>query len=401
MLEALGLVLAFLTVVVLVMKKINYGLALTVGAVLLGVFSGLSHIQLLHVLIRTLTERVTLDLAIIVSLIPVLAYCMKETGMIDDLIDGVKRALTGRSVLAILPALMGALPMLGGALLSAPLIDDEAEKLGLDRNEKSFVNVWFRHWNFFIYPLSSPLILVAGLTGFSIYTLIFANLLPVILYVTLGYIVSIRKLGGRDASTSRDQKAFIPVFVGISPILLTVILNLLGLHMALALSAGILLTFILRRYNMRGAVKLLWKGFDWRLPFAILGVMYFRTMVEYTDIFSRVFPILSSSGIPLFLLLILMAWTIGLATAMPSAGIAMIFPVALTSQGTLDLTVIEILYSTLIFGYLISPMHLCLILTVEYYKAHLHTVYRKLIPTALVSYLIFVSSALTVGRWIT
>lgn len=392
MFRVLGIVLALTVVVVLVVRRINYGLALILGALILGVSSGLWPQQLLEVLSLTLMDRVTIDLVMIVSLIPILAFCMKETGMIDDLIKGIKGALLGRDVLAIMPALMGALPMPGGALLSAPLIDEESERLGLSREDKSFVNVWFRHWNFFIYPLSSPLILLAGLTGFSLYTLILMNLLPVFLYLTLGYVISIRRIKEQSGSEKpRDPRALIPIVLGVSPILLTVALNLLGVHMAAALFMGIVSTFLFRRTAPRRALELLAKGFDWRLPFAIVGVMYFRGMVEYTDVFSEVYPYLSAVGLPILFLLLVMDWVIGLATAMPSAGIAIVFPIALVSIESLNLAVVGVLYSTLIFAYLISPMHLCLILTVEYYKARLQAVYKKLIPAALASYLIFLT----------
>ena len=390
MLRVLGVVLALVVAVALVVKRVNYGLALIIGALILGVASGLSPHQLLGVLSVTLRDRVTIDLVLITSLIPILASCMKETGMIDGLIKGVKRALMGRGVLAMMPALMGALPMPGGALLSAPLIDEESETLGLSKEERSFVNVWFRHWNFFVYPLSSSLILLAGLTGFSLYTLILMNILPVVLYLTLGYLVSIRGIEEKNRPEKHgDPKALTHILLGVSPILLTVVLNLAGVHMAAALLMGIASTFLIGKVAPRKALKLLVRGFDWRIPFAIIGVMYFRGMIEHTDVFSEVYPYLSAVGLPILLLLLVMDWVIGFATAMPSAGIAMVFPIALVSLRSLNLAVVGILYSTLIFAYLISPMHLCLILTVEYYKARLHSVYKKLIPTALASYLIF------------
>ena len=125
----------------------------------------------------------TYELALVVSLIPILAYFMKEVGMIDNLIESVRRIISGRAVLMILPALMGLLPMPGGALISAPLIDNEARRLKLTEEKKSFVNVWFRHWVFFIYPLSSSLILMARLTGISIYSLIMIQVFPTFLYL--------------------------------------------------------------------------------------------------------------------------------------------------------------------------------------------------------------------------
>jgi hypothetical protein len=76
---------------------------------------------------------------------------------------------------------------------------------------------------------------------------------------------------------------------------------------------------------------------------------------------------------------------------MPAAGIAIIIPLAKMIAGNVSPLLTSLLYVTIVFSYLISPMHLCLILTLEYYKARLHIVYRKLIPAALAAYLIFLA----------
>lgn len=44
-------------------------------------------------------------------------------------------------------------------------------------------------------------------------------------------------------------------------------------------------------------------------------------------------------------------------------------------------------------------VYLCLILTLEYYKARLHTIYQKLIPTAMAAYLAFLAFALIIQKW--
>jgi len=64
-----------------------------------------------------------------------------------------------------------------------------------------------------------------------------------------------------------------------------------------------------------------------------------------------------------------------------------IIPIAVKTINGMTPAIISMLYLTMVFSYLISPMHLCLVLTVEYHKSRLHTVYRKLIPASVVTYL--------------
>ncbi len=390
MIQALGFILSLLVIVALVVKKVNYGVALLVGALIIGVSSQLSPQEFIGVFIDSLENPTTLDLVLIVSLIPILASSMRETGMVDELVRGIERAVSGKAVLYSLPALMGALPILGGALLSAPLIDEEADRLGLTRDEKSFVNVWFRHWNFFLHPLSPSLILAAALTNISLYTLILVQLPSAVIYMLLGYLISIHRIrencrGGRGLTGLRSLPS---VFLNTSPIILAVILNIAGLHMAAALALGIIFTFLLKRIKFRGALSILWKGFDWRFPFAMVGVMYLRHMIGYSGAASSVMPYIEYTGMPMFLALTVMAWAIGFMTATPTASVAIIFPIALTALGDINPALTSILYLSMFFSYLTSPTHLCLVLTVEYYKSELHNVYRKLMPASMAVYLI-------------
>lgn len=400
MIQAIGLLVSLALIVVAVMKRVNYGLALLMGTVILGLFSWLSPQQFTDVFTSALTDITTLDLILIVSLIPVLAHCMKQSGMLDRLIEGVKTVLSSRAVLTTLPAVMGALPMPGGALLSAPLIDDEARRLNLSGEERSFINVWFRHWLWFIYPLSSPLILASRLTSISLYSLILIQFPPMVLYLFLGYLVSIRKIEDEgEGEKHREARSFLSTLVNISPIVLVVLLNLLGMDMAFALTIGLAFVLVMNRIQPERAAQLLRQGFDWRLPFAIIGIMCYRYMIEASGAVSHLLPYIEATGLPKTLLLIALAWTVGLATAMPAAGIAIIIPIAMVMAGSLTPILTSVLYLTIVFAYLISPMHLCLILTVEYYKARLQTVYRRLIPTAVATYLAFLLFALIIQKW--
>jgi len=401
LIQALSLLVSLVIIVVAVMKRVDYGSALLIGTVTLGILCGLSPQRFLDVFKVALTDRTTYDLALVVSLIPVLAYCMKETGMVDELIEGVKKVLSGRAVLMILPALMGALTMPGGALLSAPLIDNEARKLKLNGEDRSFINVWFRHWNFFIYPLSSSLILLASLTGISLYSLVLIQVLPLFLYLLLGYFMSVHRIEDDKAEGGQRgaAKSFLSISVNMSPILLAVLLNILGVDMAVDLALGIAFVFLLKRVKPRRIASLLKGGFEWRLPFAILGVMCFRYMVASSGAVSAILPYMQATGLSTTVFLIALSWTIGLVTAMPTAGIAIIIPMAMMAVGHLTPILASILYLTMVFAYIISPMHLCLILTVEYYKSRLYAVYRKLIPATVVTYLVFLATALTIQNW--
>jgi len=52
------------------------------------------------------------------------------------------------------------------------------------------------------------------------------------------------------------------------------------------------------------------------------------------------------------------------------------------------LSILGVIYLSIITGYMLSPLHLCLLLTNSYYKSNLEKVYRMLTPSTLIVYAI-------------
>jgi len=70
--------------------------------------------------------------------------------------------------ITVVPGVIGLLPVPGGALMSAPIVDSLGSMLGLTRDKKLFVNVWYRHVIVYVYPLNSVIILASAVTGVSL-----------------------------------------------------------------------------------------------------------------------------------------------------------------------------------------------------------------------------------------
>ena len=78
----------------------------------------------------------------------------------------MKSWLKNRRLLYVgLPALVGLLPMPGGALFSAPLVDSVDSEKGIGGTLKAAVNYWFRHiWEYW-WPLYPGVILAIRYSG--------------------------------------------------------------------------------------------------------------------------------------------------------------------------------------------------------------------------------------------
>jgi len=381
LLQLLGMILAISAIVILVMRRFNYGLALIFGSLILGFFSGFSLNDFAQVFLSTLTDPVTCELALVIALIPILAFCMTETGMIEDFLEGLKGFVSSGSILVVVPAMLGMLPMPGGALFSAPYIDGEAKKMRMGPDLKSFVNVWFRHCMFLVYPITPTLILASRLGGVNLFHLILIQVPIFVIYLSTGYVFSILSIKSHNKGVKNaDSHRIIPLFISVSPLILAILLIALGVPMALALITGIGLVFGLKRVSHRKVLPLLRRGFNWRLVLAVFGMMLFSHMIQASGAINVIISYIGHAETYPLLFLILFSCFAGVATAHLSVALAIVFPMALQMLGNLTPVVVSMLYLTAYFSYLVSPMHLCLVLTVEYYEARLQGVYRRLIP---------------------
>jgi hypothetical protein len=71
---------------------------------------------------------------------------------------------------------------------------------------------------------------------------------------------------------------------------------------------------------------------------------------------------------------------ISIATGSPMTGLFIVIPL-LSSIGLDNLMTVILIHNYSFLGYLVSPTHLCLLYTAEYFKVDLVRVYRYLIPS--------------------
>ncbi|MCK4902942.1 MAG: hypothetical protein KAS76_06235, partial [Thermoplasmatales archaeon] len=104
MLNLIGVIVAFVIIILLIRKKFNFGLSLIIGSIIVGLFS-LQEINLIDIpkafskaILYDFDSQVfdfnTVELALLLSLIYILAKCMQETGAITKLIDSLRSIFT-------------------------------------------------------------------------------------------------------------------------------------------------------------------------------------------------------------------------------------------------------------------------------------------------------------------
>jgi len=418
MLNLVGVIIAFIIVILLIRKKFNFGLSLIIGSIIVGIFS-LQDIESIEIpkafvkaIIYDFDKQVfdfqTIEIAILLSLIFILAKCMQETGAIKKLIDSLRSILTKGGTLGVIPAIYGLMPVPGGALFSAPTIDEEGDKFNLDQNQKNFLNVWFRHIWFPIYPISSAMILITSVkfANFDITLLILANIPAFFASILVGLFFLkkfIKNAPEQKSTPKKDYSGLIYLLPPILPLLIYGILQIFGVPQIRSFLIGILLSIILVFYLTDGTKKdyfeILKKSITFNLALAIFGIMIFREVFEVSQANIILKDIIISANIPVISMIIIIPLLLGVLTGYNLGAVALSFPI-LAPFFPSDINIIVLVaYTSLIFissliGYIISPIHLCNVVSSDYLKTDTTRMYKIYIPAA---FLMLVIQIIVIG----
>ncbi len=396
---AIAVSLGFL--VVLLYKRVNLGLALNATAIVLALLS-LSWQEIPSLIFRTTVDLLTISVVLATFGIMLLSQLYKETGLISHLSENLSRLIKNpKIVMSVLPAVIGLLPVAGGALMSAPLVDSEAEKLKLKPDKKAYVNLWFRHTIFPVYPLSQVLILAAFLAETTVLTIIIRQVPVVIVMVIVGYIIGFWKVPnpkkeepseGENTATA-DLKSFVVAF---SPIMASIIVAVgldvvgfdlakLGFDVLIAVVAGLAVLIMISKPSTQTITKPFRNWGIYGITFAAYGAFLLGNVMKATGI-SKIFENLAASGnIDSTILLTAIPAVLGILTASALGGVSISIPL-LSGMMTISPKMASLIYMSAYLGYVTSPTHLCLTFTADYFKCSLGKVYKYVIPSVAVTF---------------
>ncbi len=384
MYELIGIGAAFLVLGILISRKFDFGAALITAALVLLFIANPSFSAFVWIG-EIVIEYNTINLVTVIMLIGFLGYIYRDSGQVERVIEELRNLVPDRRlVIASIPAIFGLMPMPGGALVSAPMIDEEGDELGLNPADKTFINWWFRHIWFSIYPLGLGLIIAALISGVNLYYIVLFNIPIFLTHLAAGFIFG---LGRIEKFKEREDAAVSPLnlLYDFSPIILALGLNIiLNIPLFLALVAGVILLLIQNKdkYNLAETPTLLKKGLSLKLFLAGLGIVLFQGIIERSEALLPLINILQAH-IPLFLVAVIGAFMIGFFIGHLPAGVGLTFSVLFPLLPVVNTLTVATLFLFVFFGYLVSPIHLCIVLTLEYYKADIRDFYKRGIPAIL------------------
>ncbi|MDH5690334.1 MAG: DUF401 family protein [Candidatus Bathyarchaeota archaeon] len=375
--------------VVLMYRRVGLGVSLTVAAFLMSFLSlGISGTG--TVLLETCIDPVTLTLVFASFFIMFLSQLYKETGLVNVLTRSLGGFIKNSKVtVSLLPAVIGLLPVAGGALMSAPMVEAEADKLGLDESKKTYINIWFRHAILPIYPISQFLILTAALTETSIDTLIARQALVVTVMIIIGYFIGLRKTKvakNADPEMELNPKANLKgLAYSFLPIIITIILAAaLNVNIAIATLVGVITILIITKTKLTAFQKILKNRAIWEVTLAAFGALLLRNVTLASGASEILGSALANTNLNEIVVLSIVPAVLGFLLGSPSGAVALSVPILAETVAFIPKTA-SLLYISAYLGYLSAPTHLCLVFTAQYFRTSISKSYKYLIPSIIVS----------------
>lgn len=376
-------ILAVFGLIILLLRfKWNLGIVMLVASLVLGILFKMSALQIIKSSFYGIIETSTINLAFALTLILVFENILRKTDTLKNMMASLKRVVRdSRIIMASMPALIGLLPSAGGAVFSAPMVDEASSSLNISRERKAFINYWFRHPWEYVLPLYPGIVLASAIIDVPIVKLSLLQS-PLALGVILtGILWGFRGVGPSISIYSSKEGSKTSLLISLLPVS-SVILMVLVLEIELSLALGIAIVglWVFHRYKPKDVITNLKEGISFNIILLVAGVMVFKAILKDSGAVETLPDFFGGYGVPTTLIISLLPFIAGLLTGLTVGFVGITFPMIVHLLGyNPPLNLIAFAFGCGYVGVLLSPVHLCLILTRDYFHADLGGIYRKMI----------------------
>jgi integral membrane protein (TIGR00529 family) len=381
---SLALFISIFFILALIRLRINVSVAIFIGALTLGLLT--IGFETFERLFATITSLQTIRLLLIVLSAFTLGYSMQMLGLLERLCDAIS-SLIGKLSVVVLPAIIGFLPMPGGAMISAIMLTELIKRYRIKPEEATFINYWFRHLWVPIWPLYPSFIIGAAVVEVGYFEVI-KSAYPVTIGMILAGIIFIKGYFAKSNSKIGYSKVFRELVASLYPIGIVVLLAIVfRIDLLLTLLTSLAVLFIHKRPSSQTLKQILRKTADPKIAILIFAVMCYKDLISYTNAAYIFFNHLKEFNFPTPIASFILAFVVGFSVGIEISYSAIALPLLTAFTGVGDSFIpknLMLVFGAGLLGVMMSPLHLCLILTSEYYSAELSKVYRFLIPAGIV-----------------
>ncbi|MFC2045739.1 DUF401 family protein [Chloroflexota bacterium] len=382
---SLALLISIIGLLILIKVKLHPGFAIFAGSLIIS-FLVFAPSTIPVMMQQTLIDYQTIRLMVIIASALTLSYLMEGKGLLAELASAME-SINPKLALHFIPAVIGFVPMPAGALISATASQGLGKRMGLTAEQGTFINYWFRHiWEPCL-PVYPAIIITSVVLAVPLSSIVTALLPLTALSITFGAIASYRILKNVRVVKSESNRNIAHSFVrGAWPILFLIPSVLLGLEAMIAFPLTLALLAIQQRVKWSEMKKALKYGLDPKILLLLYSVMLYKATIESSGAAEAVLMDMQTAGLPALVILVVLPFIMGFATGYGPAYAGVAFPLLvpyIALDTGINSSALLLAYASGLTGLLVSPVHLCLLLSVQYFKANFATVYKYVLPPVL------------------
>ena len=397
----ISILIALGVLVTLLRLRVRIGLAMLLAACLLEVLLQVWPMDLWRTLVeewqaepltRT-TGYLFISLASLVLLVNVIGAAMEEIGLTRRLIPAMQGLFKSRRfALALIPLMMGMLPTPGGIMLSAPMVREAGDRIGVERSRQAAINFLFRHqWEPF-WPLFPSIPLVQTMLGISALKLFGYHIMLTCASTLVGIVVLLMF----GIPPKRLEQPQVERHVGHH------LLDFLHAFWPIGFTAGLYVAFdvppalgilvaifgllMLHRVPLKRWPGVFKAAREPDMVLLVFGALFFKLNLEAGGAISSIVQFFTRIHVPPFLLLFMLPMLVGFSTGVTVATVAITYPLLIVFIGTgaeVKMGLETLAFSGLLFGLWLTPVHLCIALSASYFETSLLKIILKLLPPAI------------------
>ena len=373
------LTVALLIIIVLLRFKIQIGVCMLASGLFIWALRSASPISLLQAFYETFTLSRTYDIIFALYFVMCLEIELRLSGALTDMVKALRRTFSDvKILLASMPAFLGLLPSVGGARFSAPIVEELSANIKISPEHKSAINFWFRHMFEFSSPIIPGMIMACSIAGVTFGEFISHLCWVTFLAIAVGWLILIRpikvpaaqKVSESAAEIRHERNGLLLALMPVAAVFLVVVLFKLNASIATG-AVVIAWVFVLAAVKRPVAAQKIFLGaFDWKMSLNICCILYFIQLLSVTEVLGEIVSAFQASPLPIPVIIACVSFIIGILTGMSQGHVAIVMPIV-AAMGTGDLNLAGVAMAFGVAGQMLTPTHVCLIVTVDYFKADL------------------------------
>ena len=326
-----------------------------------------------------------------------LSGLMEKTGQTQRLMDEIRARITSPKLrLAFFPALIGLLPVPGGAIFSCPMVKELSGDMNVTNEYRARLNAWFRHIWECVWPLFPGYVLLCALTDLTP-PVITLHCLPIWAAAILGGWWAFLRDLPPDAAPGRPLvphsswksalREGLPIILGLaSSFLLHALLPDIpaGFSFAMGFAAGILTCLLQNRTSPVQLGRILYSPKTCGILRMVIGIFIFKSVIVHCGLIADIGALVQGSRTVLFFACIVLPLLGGMFTGIQIGLVGMCFPILIPliqQAGLWDERIPWVILAEM-FGYIgqmLSPVHVCLVVTSRYFDVTLGSLLKGML----------------------